>query len=63
VWWLLYVLPYGCVVFTILNALLECGGYHMYRLMDVWCLLYLKPYQSVVVIICTALWMSGFYYI
>jgi len=43
-WWLLYVPPYGCVVFTIFNALLGCDGYYMYRFMYVWCLVYLMPY-------------------
>jgi len=35
VWWLLYVPPYECVVFTIFIALLEGGRYYMYRLMNV----------------------------
>jgi len=30
VWWLLFVPPYECVVFT---ALRECGGYYIYRLL------------------------------
>jgi len=35
--WLLYIPPYECVMFTIFNALLEGGGYYMYRIMNVWC--------------------------
>jgi len=43
-WSLLYVPHHECVVFTIFNALLECGGYYMYRITNVSCLLYLMPY-------------------
>ena len=32
VWWLLFLPPYECVVFTVFTALRECGGYYIYRL-------------------------------
>jgi len=33
VWWLLFLPPYECVVFTVFTALRECGGYYIYRLL------------------------------
>ena len=50
-WWLLYVPPNGCVVFTIFNALL------------VWLLYYVPPYECVVLTIFNALLECGGGYI
>jgi len=50
-WWLLYVSPYKCVVFSIFNAEL------------VWWLLYVPPYGCVVFTIFRALLECGGYYV